>query len=114
MDAALSQDDRQRQLVATGRRLEETGAVFRSTARTALETEELANGVLRDLNAQREQLDQVNVRVGEVNSSVSGARGVIAQMNRRASLKKAVLSVMTLLLAVALGVVVYFVFFSKQ
>mmetsp|Transcript_24098 Transcript_24098/g.69550 ORF Transcript_24098/g.69550 Transcript_24098/m.69550 type:complete len:126 (-) Transcript_24098:112-489(-) len=111
---APRQDNRRELLLQSGQKLRSAQATVQEAARSALETEETGFAVLSDLARQREVIARTGGHLGQVDSNLTGARGVIAQMGRRALVKKVALWFMVLLLTVTILIVVYFLCIKKR
>ncbi|KAH8925122.1 V-snare-domain-containing protein [Atractiella rhizophila] len=77
--------------------------------RIALETEDLGAGILRDLNAQRGQLENTRDTLGRADSSIDKASGTLKQMIRRMYQQR----VVTILIIIVLLFLIALVLYSK-
>ncbi|CAE8642031.1 unnamed protein product [Polarella glacialis] len=112
--ASAGQDSRQQQLLSCDRKLQGAKAKLQDSQRVALETEESGFQVLSDLARQREGIERISGHVQTVDDNISGARRLLVQMSRRATIKKVALWFMVLLLLITIVVVVYFLCFKPQ
>eukprot|EP00443_Scrippsiella_acuminata_P053995 CAMPEP_0115476008 /NCGR_PEP_ID=MMETSP0271-20121206/54911_1 /TAXON_ID=71861 /ORGANISM="Scrippsiella trochoidea, Strain CCMP3099" /LENGTH=106 /DNA_ID=CAMNT_0002903399 /DNA_START=65 /DNA_END=382 /DNA_ORIENTATION=+ len=95
---------RTRQLLATGRQIENARESLEQANRTALETEAAMNQVAADLARQRGTVESISGSVGRIDNNITGSRRVIMQMVHRNMIKKVALWFMVALLLITLGV----------
>ncbi|KAF4662074.1 Vacuolar protein sorting-associated protein 16 [Perkinsus chesapeaki] len=100
------QEDRQRLMDST-EMLRDSSQQLHEAKRTALETEDVAVGVMSDLRSQREVISRAGNNLNEVDSNLTTARRTINTMARRAMANRMVLTI----IAIAIGLAIFFDFF---
>ncbi|EER11999.1 vesicle transport V-snare protein vti1a, putative [Perkinsus marinus ATCC 50983] len=102
------QEDRQRLMDST-EMLRDSSSQLRDAKRTALETEDIAVGVMSDLRSQREVISRTGNSLNEVDSNLATARRTISTMARRAMANRMVLTA----IAIAIGLAILYIFYRK-
>lgn len=104
---SFGEDQRQR-LLHNSERLERTGNHLSNAYRIAVETEEIGNSVLRDLENQRETLGRARSRLRETDAELGRSSRLLNTMIMRHMRDKFVLYIIGVLFILVICVSVYF------
>ncbi|XP_008195305.1 vesicle transport through interaction with t-SNAREs homolog 1B [Tribolium castaneum] len=103
-----------RQVVLEGRAtLERTGESLARSNQIAIETEQIGNEVVSELNEQRETLLRTRGRLENANEQLDTAKSVLKQMGRNAIYNKLILILIIIIEIAILVSLTYLKFFKK-
>jgi vesicle transport through interaction with t-SNAREs protein 1 len=108
---AQNMDQRMR-LLHGNQKLDETSDRLQNTERIAVETEGIGVSVLGELSNQRQQLERTRDNLGKIDDNITRSRKILASMSRRIATNKMILAFIILILAAAIGLIVYFKWLS--
>ncbi|KAK8814375.1 hypothetical protein WA158_008237 [Blastocystis sp. Blastoise] len=108
-----SAEGRQR-LINAQMDLARTTASLDQSMRLVTETEQIGDGIMTNLQSQREGIIRSSDRVGEVSSLANEARSILKGMSLNSLKGKIFLGVIILILVILIAVLVYFNFFYNK
>lgn len=107
-------EDQKRRLLDNSERLERTGGHLSGAYRVAVETEEIGNSVLRDLENQRETLTRARGRLRDTDNELGRSSRLLNTMMMRYMRDKFVLVGIGLVFLLVIGVSIYFSLTKKE
>lgn len=110
---AFGEDQRQR-LLDNSERLERSGNHLSNAYRVAVETEEIGNSVLRDLENQRETLSRARSRLRDTDAELGRSSRLVNSMIMRHMREKLALYVIGVVFFLVICVSVYFTVTKKE
>jgi len=112
-DFSFGEDQRQR-LLDNSERLERTGNHLSNAYRVAIETEEIGNSVLRDLEGQRETLTRARSRLRETDAELGRSSRLLNSMIMRHIRDKIALYLIGVVFVLVICISVYFTVTKKD
>lgn len=107
-------EDQKRRLLDNSERLERSGNHLSNAYRVAVETEEIGNGVLRDLENQRETLTRARGRLRDTDSELGRSSRLLNTMVMRYMRDKFVLVAIGTVFLLVICVSIYFSLTKKE
>ncbi|XP_055545843.1 vesicle transport through interaction with t-SNAREs homolog 1A [Wyeomyia smithii] len=102
------QEDQKRRLLSNSERLERTGNYLKDGYRVVLETEQIGNQVMQDLNDQRETIQRARGRLRETDAELGRTSRILNTMIFRALREKIVLVGVVVAICCVLFLSIYF------
>jgi len=103
--------DQRSKLLVGVERLENSSARIQNAHKIALETEEIAEATLTELEEQKETLLRARDNLDRVDDNMARSRNLVLQMTAKVMTNKIILILIILVLLVVIGVIVYFRWF---